>query len=92
MLERKAAIKSVGSYYSEKFSLIGLLKTVFKEPEPIAHERKNRKELLKLLKLREHELADMGLSKADVKYALSLPLTRNSAQELDYARKRASKL
>lgn len=92
MLERKVKLNNFGTFNSEKISLIGLLNKVFKEPEPIAHERKNRKELHKLLKLEQHELADMGLCKADVDYVLSLPLTKSAAKELNYARKRSSKI
>ncbi len=63
------------------------------EPQPNWLERlntlwRNRRETRALLYMNDHQLADIGLSRDDVRHALRQPLTRDPSHELARARRR----
>jgi len=65
---------------------------LFKEPDHIVYEKNNRRELLQLLELEEHQLSDLGLTRADVRHVLRLPLSKSAARELNAIRANSKRI
>jgi len=91
MTLHKLTFRSLARYFGHT-SPFDLVASLFSEPDHIVYERNRRRELLQLLKLEEHALLDMGLTKADVRYVLRLPLSRSAAGELNVIRSRSKRV
>ncbi len=80
-----SAAKSL-NYNQASLSVFAILKSIFGRCKKESLEKANRKELIALLKLDDHELLDIGLRKSDIKFVQSLPLSVSSADKLNEIR------
>ena len=69
----------------------GLLHTIFRTAYQALRSYSNRRAALKLTHLDDHLLADIGLTRGDVREALGLPFTDDIGRELQFRASRNSR-
>ncbi len=71
--------------------LVRTTRTIWAALEELYMRLQYRRGMMDLLELDDHLLADMGVTRADVRRAANLPLSQSAGQELSYERTKAAR-